>query len=194
MILEPGIRYGRHSRWRLTNMAANHIWRTLWKHPTYIYIYIYIYTLLTKKLATPESARGKHTQGTIATPESARGKHTQGTIATPESARGKHTQGTIATPESARGKHTQGTTRVTDYPNDAQALPHTKLLKGCKIKVPLYSAHGRVTITYIAHTNYVIWTAAKYRWVVDISRQTAQYIADRFDYSSILIIRNRKFL
>ena len=30
--------------------------------------------------------------------------------------------------ESARGKHTQGIMRVADYPNDAQALWHTKLL------------------------------------------------------------------
>ena len=36
MTLEPGIKYGRHSRWRLTDVAANQIWQTLRKHPTYL--------------------------------------------------------------------------------------------------------------------------------------------------------------
>ena len=36
MTLDPGIKYGRHSRWRLTNMATNQVWRTLQKHPTYL--------------------------------------------------------------------------------------------------------------------------------------------------------------
>ena len=49
------------------------------------------------------------------------------------------TKKNLATLESARGKHTQGTAPVTNNLNDPQALSHTKLLKGCKIKVPLYS-------------------------------------------------------
>ena len=41
----------------------------------------------------------------------------------------------LATPESALGIHTEGTTPVTDYPNDTQALSHTKLLSNCYLGV-----------------------------------------------------------